>query len=227
MQPYLLPYIGYFQLITAVDAFVLYDNIQYTKRGWINRNRFLRNGGAETFTLPLAAGSDFLTIRERRIADTFNSTKLLNQFHGAYRQAPFYDSTRPLLNRIFALERRDLFGFLRDSLAITLEHLSIPHRLITSSTIAADHELKGEERVVEICHAIHATHYLNPIGGIELYSKDSFASAGIKLSFLRTKDLNYEQFGGLFVPNLSIIDVLMFNSITDTKRLIETHWQSI
>ena len=227
MQPYLLPYIGYFQLISAVDAFVLYDNIQYTKRGWINRNRFLRNGGAQTFTLPLAAASDFVMISDRRVADTFNSTKLLNQFHGAYGQAPFYDVTRSLLGRIFALERRDLFGFLRDSLAMTLEHLSIPHQLITSSTITADHELKGEDRVIEICRAMDATHYLNPIGGIELYSKNSFGSAGIELSFLRTKELNYQQFGERFVPNLSIIDVLMFNSITDTKRLIETHWQLI
>ena len=218
MQPYLLPYIGYYQLITAVDTFVLYDNIQYTKR-WINRNRFLRNGDAK-HCLPLAAASDFLTIRERRIADTFNSTRLLNQFHGLT-GGPFYDITRP---RTESLPWSDEISYLIISASSTYRN---SNRLITSSTITADHELKGEERVVEICRAIHATHYLNPIGGTELYSKDSFASAGIKLSFLRTKDLNYEQFGGRFVPNLSIIDVLMFNSIADTKRLIETHWQSI
>ena len=92
----------------------------------------------------------------------------------------------------------------------------------------ADHDLKGEERVVEICRAMNATHYLNyPIGGVELYSKGSFASAGIALSFLRTENLNYKQFGDRFILNLSIVDVLMFNSIADTKRLIETHWQPI
>lgn len=88
MQPYFLPYSGYFQLIAASDLFVVYDNIKYTKKGWINRNRFLRDGKAVPFSLPLKHAPDSLEIRERELTANFNPGKLLNQFRAAYRQAP-------------------------------------------------------------------------------------------------------------------------------------------
>src|SRR5205809_1520347 len=100
MQPYFLPYIGYWQLLAAVDRFVGYDNIQYAKKGWINRNRFLRNGADAFFTVPLKKGSDFLDIAERSIADDFDPATLLNPLAAAYRKAPCFAEVFPLIERI-------------------------------------------------------------------------------------------------------------------------------
>ena len=119
MQPYFFPYIGYFQLIAAVDLFVVYDNIKYTKKGWINRNRLLRNGQDATFTVPLKSASDALDIRERELADDFNRGKLLNQFKGAYQRAPFFAETFPLVERVVRHEEGNLFRFLHHALVET------------------------------------------------------------------------------------------------------------
>ena len=93
MQPYFLPYIGYFQLIAAVDQFIVYDNIKYTKKGWINRNRLLQNGTDTVFSIPLSKDSDALDIRERQIAADFRRDKLLKQIAEAYRKAPYFGQT--------------------------------------------------------------------------------------------------------------------------------------
>ncbi len=72
MQPYFFPYIGYFQLINTVDEFVVYDNIEFTKKGWINRNRILVNGKDEYITLPIKKDSDFLHVKDRFLAETWS-----------------------------------------------------------------------------------------------------------------------------------------------------------
>ena len=113
MQPYLLPYIGYFQLMRACDKFVIYDHIKYTKKGWINRNRVAHNGKEITFTLPLRKSSDLADIIDKSIADSFDPKKLLNKFHGAYNSAPYFKATMPLLERIFDHPERNLFYFLK------------------------------------------------------------------------------------------------------------------
>src|SRR5258705_11030314 len=95
MQPYFFPYIGYFQLIAAVDLFIVYDNIKYTKKGWINRNRMLRNGKDVMFSVPLKNDSDYLDVCERELAADFNRDKLFNQLKGAYRGAPNFSQTFP------------------------------------------------------------------------------------------------------------------------------------
>ena len=79
MQPYFFPYIGYFQLIKSVDEFVIYDNIQYTKKGWINRNRILVNGTDYLISLPLKKDSDYLNVVDRQLAESWEKdrTKLL------------------------------------------------------------------------------------------------------------------------------------------------------
>ena len=88
MQPYFFPYIGYFQLIASVDLFIVYDNIKYTKKGWINRNRILLNGKAVPFSLPLKSASDSLDLRDRELATDIDRERLVNQLYGAYRRAP-------------------------------------------------------------------------------------------------------------------------------------------
>jgi hypothetical protein len=221
MQPYFLPYIGYWQLIAAVDTFVIYDNIKYTKKGWINRNRFLRNGVEDTFSLPLRKDSDFLDVNQRFLADSYDREDLLNRFREAYRKAPEFSSVVPLLEQIIRNPAANLFEYILGSIRSACEFLEITTPLVVSSTIDCDHSLKSAERVQAICKALGADTYVNPIGGMELYSKDDFARNGIDLKFLKALPFEYEQGGNAFVPWLSILDVLMFNSKTVIKKNIE------
>lgn len=211
MQPYFLPYIGYFQLIAAVDLFIVYDNIKYTKRGWINRNRMLQNGKAVLFSLPLKADSDFRDVRERELAADFSADKFLDRIDGAYRRAPYFAETFPLMEQVVRHEDRNLFGFLHHSIVRTCEHLGIATGIRVSSTIDIDHDLKGRDKVLALCHAVGADTYINASGGTELYAGEDFAARGIALKFLQSTPIGYSQFGDEFVPWLSIIDVMMFN----------------
>jgi hypothetical protein len=220
MQPYFLPYIGYWQLIAAVDAFVVYDNIKYTKKGWINRNRFLMNGADAVFSLPLRKDSDFLDVNQRYLADSYDREDLLNRFREAYRKAPEFFSVVPLLEQIIRNPAANLFEYILWSIRAVCEFLEIKTPLVVSSTIACDHSLKSAERVQAICKALGADTYVNPIGGLELYSKEDFASHGIDLKFLKALPFQYEQSGNVFVPWLSILDVLMFNSKERTRSQV-------
>ena len=220
MQPYFVPYIGYWQLLAAVDRFVVYDNIEYTKKGWINRNRFLRNGGDAPFTLPLKKGSDFLHVRERSLADDFNPATLLNPFREAYRKAPHFDDVFPLIETIVTAAPKNLFDYLLHSLRATAAYLEISTPIVVSSTVPIDHSLKSGEKVLAMCGALGANRYLNTIGGRTLYAADAFAAAGVELKFIQTRPLTYPQLGQTFVPGLSILDVMMFNSPDAVRRLL-------
>jgi hypothetical protein len=211
MQPYFFPYIGYFQLIGSVDLFIVYDNIKYTKKGWINRNRLLRNGKDAMFSLPLKANSDLLDVRDRELAVDFKRDKLLNQIQGAYRRAPYFAQTFPLIEQIVWHEDRNLFWFIYNSIIKTCKHLGIATAIRVSSDIAIDHDLKNQDKVLALCEAVGASAYVNAIGGMELYSTVEFQIRGIELKFIRSKPFEYAQFGNEFVPWLSIIDVMMFN----------------
>lgn len=227
MQPYFFPYIGYFQLIAAVDLFIVYDNIKYTKKGWFNRNRLLQNGKDQMFSLPLKSDSDYLDVCERELAADFNRDKLLNQFKGAYRRAPYFTQTFPLVERIVRYEDVNLFRFLHHSIARTCEHLGIATEIRISSGIAIDHKLKNQDKVCALCTAVGASTYVNAIGGIELYSKETFREQGIDLKFIQSKPFEYPQFGDAFVPWLSIIDVMMFNPLDTIQTCISTNYELI
>jgi len=213
MQPYFLPYIGYYQLIGSVDVFVVYDNIKYTKKGWINRNRLLSLGEPGTFSLPLKKGSDSLDVREREVAADFNRRKLLNQFRGSYEKAPHFDKIFPLLEKIIECQEQNLFKLLFNSLIVITDALAIRTEIVISSTVDIDHDLHGQDKVLALCKAAGAETYINPIGGVDLYSKETFKSQGVDLCFLQPGHIEYKQFNDPFVPWLSIIDVLMFNSL--------------
>jgi hypothetical protein len=221
MQPYFLPYLGYFQLIAAVDVFVVYDNIQYTKKGWINRNRLLRNGADRVFTVPLKNDSDYLDIRDRRISSDFRRDKLLNQIGEAYRKAPHFADVFALIAAIVNFEECNLFGYVHHSILTVCQYIGITTPIVVSSSIDVDHSLKSQDRVIAICRAMKASHYINPIGGLTLYAPSTFNAAGIELSFLRSQGREYRQLGGEFVPSLSILDVLMFNSQEDTRNMLK------
>lgn len=219
MQPYFLPYIGYFQLMQSCEIFVLYDNVKYTKRGWINRNRFLLNGSDSMFSLPLAKGSDALEIRQRQLAESFEPKKIMSQFEGAYRKAPYYKQVKPYLTEIINHPAVDLFGYLLHSIKIVARLLDIRCDLVVSSTLDIDHTLRCEDKVLAICEQLGTTTYINSIGGKDLYDPMSFEARGIDLRFLHSRSLVYPQYGQPFVPNLSIVDVLMFNPLELVR-----HW---
>jgi hypothetical protein len=220
MQPYFLPYIGYYQLVEAVDCFVVYDNIKYTKKGWINRNRLLLDGIDRMFTIPLHSASDRLDVVERQISHEFDRGKLLNRFREAYGRAPHFSTVWPLIERVVANPETALFGFIFESIRAVCSSLHIETRLVRSSSIAIDHSLRGKDKVLALCDALGATHYINSVGGAELYSRDEFAGRGVALSFLKPDAIEYPQFDHAFVPWLSIADVLMFNGFDRTRALL-------
>jgi hypothetical protein len=220
MQPYFMPYIGYWQLLAAADNFVVYDNIQYTKKGWINRNRFVQNGRDSLFTIPLKKDSEYLDISRRAVADEFNRAKLLNRFEANYRKAPFFKTVFPLMTSIIMAEHSNLFEYVHHSVQVTAGFLGITTPIVISSTIAIEHSLRGVDKVVALCKAMGADTYINPIGGQNLYSTSSFEAHGIKLRFIRTRPISYRQFDDSFVPNLSIIDVMMFNSKESIQAML-------
>lgn len=227
MQPYFFPYIGYFQLIAAVDQFIVYDNIKYTKKGWINRNRMLQNGKDVMFSLPLKSDSDSLDVCERELAADFNRDKLLNQFKGAYRRAPYFAQTFPLIEQIVRYEDVNLFRFLHHSIVRTCEHFGITTEIRISSGITIDHNLKSQDKVLALCATTGANTYINTIGGMELYSKETFREKGIELKFIKSKPFEYAQLGAEFVPWLSIIDVMMFNPLDTIQTCITTNYELI
>ena len=224
MQPYFLPYVGYFQLIASVDKFIIYDNIKYTKKGWINRNRLLVGGTDQLFSLPLRSGSDSLQVRDRALADDFQPRKLLDQFHGAYRSAPEFSRVYALLERIVLYSDRNLFAYVLHSVKAVCAELGISTVIQASSEIGIDHALKHQEKVLALCAASAATTYVNAIGGTELYAKEDFAVRGVELRFIRSRPLEYPQFGQVFVPWLSIVDVMMFNPPERVREIVSGHY---
>jgi hypothetical protein len=227
MQPYFLPYIGYFQLIAAVDMFIVYDNIKYTKKGWINRNRMLQDGKDVMFSLPLKSGSDSLDVCERELAADFNRDKLLNQIKSAYRRAPYFAQTFPLVEQVVRYDDTNLFRFLHHSIVKTCEHLGIATEIRISSGIAIDYDLKNQDKVLAFCEAVGASTYVNAIGGMELYSRETFLEKSIDLKFIKSKPFEYPQFGDAFVPWLSILDVMMFNPFDTIRAAITTDYELI
>lgn len=227
MQPYFLPYVGYFQLIGAVDVFVVYDNVKYTKKGWINRNRLLRNGSDAMFSLPLKKGSDHLDVVERELAEDFDRDKLLNQFKGAYALAPEFARTFALLERIVHYKEKNLFRFIHHSIVCVCEHLGLATEIRVSSDIPIDHRLKNQDRVLAMCQALGAATYINAIGGIDLYAKLEFEACNIQLKFIKSKPFEYKQIGSEFVPWLSIVDLLMFNSLDVIAERINSGYELI
>ena len=212
MQPYFFPYIGYWQLINAADAFIIYDNIQYTKKGWINRNRFLQNGHDALFTIPLKKDSDFLNVKDRYIADTFDKQKLIAQLRAAYLKSPEYNNVMPLIENCILYAINNLFDYIFYSVKNVCNYLDIKTKFHISSQIDINHGLKGQDKVIELCKKMNASVYINPVGGRELYSKEAFKNNAIELKFLESTEVKYAQFNHEFVPWLSIIDIMMFNS---------------
>jgi hypothetical protein len=225
MQPYFMPYIGYFQLINSVDKFVIYDNIQYTKKGWINRNRILANGKDQLITLPIKKDSDYLNVVERELSESWDKdkSKMLNVIKASYNKAPYFQETFELISKCLNNPEANLFRFIYDSIVLINNHLEIKTPIIISSTIDADHTLKSQDKVLSLCKEQNADIYINSIGGVELYDKETFKQNNIKLNFIKSNPIQYKQFNNEFVSWLSIIDVMMFNSKEQIKEYLNNY----
>lgn len=220
MQPYFFPYIGYFQLVKAVDTFVVYDDVNYIKQGWINRNRILMNGKDHMINLILSGASSFKLINEVEVTD---NSKLLKTIQQAYGKAPYYNDCIEVISECLTYNTSNLALFLKNSLENICRYLSIKTDILLSSDLSIGTELKAQDRIIAMCTEMGAQTYVNAIGGQELYDKDSFNEAGINLLFIKSTLSEYKQFKNDFVPGLSIIDILMFNSPETINTMLDNY----
>lgn len=224
MQPYFIPYIGYWQLINAVDKYVIYDDVNFIKGGWINRNRILLNGSDKMINVQMFQASPNKLINQVEVMnDPIYNKKLLKTIYCSYKKAPYFLEIYPLIENVINQNDKNLAKYLEYSIRQICEYLSIKTELIISSDIKKDNNLKGEEKVIEICKILNADVYYNAIGGKILYSSKNFYEQNIRLNFLETVNIQYSQFDHKFVSNLSIIDVMMFNSVTEIKKLLDSY----
>jgi len=221
MQPYLFPYLGYFQVMKAVDQYVVYDDVQFIKGGWINRNNVLMQGEKKLFSIRLLGASPNRLINEVEVDEDFD--KFLQTMRSYYARAPYRDEVGAMLARICEYPDKNLATFTQHSLEEILGYLSIGTDLVMSSGLQKDTDLKGQDKVLAICEELGAGQYINAIGGQELYSRDDFAAHGIDLKFLQTNPVEYRQLGNEFVSGLSIIDVMMFNSPEAVNTMLDQY----
>lgn len=224
-QPYLFPYLGYFQLINAVDKFVIHDDVQFIKGGWINRNRILVNGQPKLFTFSVKGDHSKLNINERFFSAQYEKDrqKFMRILKHAYSHAPYFKQVYNLLDKVLSTSEKNISIMTTTSLREVCDYLGVTTPFVISSQIKKDNSLKGEARVIEINKRLNSTQYINPGGGTSLYSTETFAKHGLRLSFIKTRDVKYPQLGNTFIPNLSIVDVLMFNSRRSANDLLREY----
>jgi len=223
MQPYLFPYIGYFQLIHAVDRFIVYDDVTFIKQGWINRNRILVNGEPLLFSVPLSGASSNKLIRDIQINNApyiVWRKKFFKTLEQNYRKAPQYEKILSIMKDVFGDEPQLISILAIRSIKVTCAYLDITTGILETAINYSNSHLKAEDRVIDICCKEHAQTYVNAAGGRELYNKDNFKRNGIDLYFLKSKYISYKQLEYPFIPWLSIIDVMMFNSKETIKTFL-------
>lgn len=224
MQPYFLPYIGYWQLINAVDKYVIYDDVNFIKRGWINRNRILINKEPNLFNIQMVGASQNKLINQIEVSqDDIWRKKLLMTIEKNYSKAPYYRIVYPIIEEIINYNENNLSRYIEYSIRRICKYLNINTDIIISSSINKKNELKGQDKIINICESLGATEYYNAIGGQELYSYNNFQDRGIKLKFLQTDKIVYKQYNCDFVSNLSILDVMMFNSVEEINVMLNKY----
>lgn len=225
MQPYLFPYIGYFQLINAVDQFVFYDDVNYINRGWINRNRILVNGKDFLITVPLKKATQNKLINEIYLSfDEKQRKKILTTIELAYKKAPFFDQVIGLIKNAIYSDKATISEYAVDSVLLVCDYLGINTEFYFSSKLSPESRgMDKADRLIYIAKKQGAKQYINAIGGQELYKKDYFARMDLDLRFLETLNVEYPQFKSTFIPWLSIIDVMMFNSVEEIMNILNQY----
>ncbi|GHB75828.1 hypothetical protein GCM10007390_32080 [Persicitalea jodogahamensis] len=221
MQPYFLPYLSYYKLLKLVDKFVIYDDVNFINRGWINRNNILVGGKAHLFTVPLIDASQNKLIYEVQVSpDQVWRKKILKTISQAYRKAPQFETVFPLVEDIITDQSESVADFCLQSLVKTARFMNIDTEIVKTSRQYNNSDLKGQHRILSICQKEGASHYINPIRGQALYDKHLFCNEGITLNFIHTTPRAYPQFKNDFVPLLSILDIMMFNNQKEIQDLL-------
>lgn len=224
MQPYIFPYIGYLQLINAVDKFIIYDDVNFIVRGWINRNRILVNNKEHMFTIPLQDSSQNKLIKDINISnDTLWKSKFLKTIEQSYKNSPYFYEVFGLISNIISIKENSISKLIYHSIVKINQFLGIKTDVEESSSVYNNSHLKNQERIIDICNAENATEYINPIGGTQIYSVDLFEKNNIKLFFLKTKPIRYRQFKNDFTESLSVIDIMMFNSCDKIREYLNEY----
>lgn len=221
-QPYFLPYIGYWQLISAADVFKISDDYNYISKGWVNRNRILNGGKPSYFNIEVDHASSNKLITELYLAEV-PVEKKKKQISFAYGRAPHYQEGMELLDEIFACKDKNLADFLTASIKTVCRYLDIKTAIIRTSDYPHNSDFRREYRIFDLCQRIGADTYYNAVGGQKLYTFEQFKEHGVKLGFLKSGDIRYEQFGQEFVPNLSILDVIMFNDRETIQNMLQNY----
>lgn len=228
MQPYFMPYVGYFQLMAAVDLFILYDDVEYSKGGWINRNRILLSGEPRFLTVSLERSSHSSRINERRISTVYDCAKSMRLLDAAYARAPYWNSLRDDVQGLMCHRSRSLVQFNARGLDFIARLLGLSTPMCLSSDTLPNVYSSGSQRVLDLCHAVGATEYINAIGGLALYSIESFRQQGVDLKFLRSRLSPYNQGGyANFVPALSILDALAWIGPDGTSQLVASDYDIV
>lgn len=224
MQPYFFPYMGYWQLINAVDKYVIYDDVNFIKNGWINRNNILLNGKKYLVTLPLDGASSFLLINQiRTTSKTKDKEKVLKTIVQSYKKAPYFENVISIVENTIMNESKFICDALIYSIKSIINYLDIKTEILISSELDKDNSLSSEDKVIHICKLLNGHNYLNAIGGQELYNKSNFEKQNLQLSFLKMNQQSYKQLSNDFIPNLSMIDVLMFNSPSSIREMLNDY----
>lgn len=223
MQPYIFPYLGYYQLINCVDKFVVYDDVTYIKQGWINRNKILVGGKEHLFTIHLKKVSSNVSIRDTEINYSLYNNwkkKFFATLDNSYKRAPYYSDAIAVVHDVFNKQTDSIADLALYSIKSVCSYLGIDTEIVDTSTVYNNNDLAAQGRVLDICKKENANTYINVPGGADLYSKKDFLDQGITLNFIKPNLLEYPQFDNIFVKGLSMIDVLMFNSVEDTHKLL-------
>ena len=234
MQPYFFPYLGYFQLISAVDGMLLYSHVNYIKRGWVNRNRVLaRARGPVYVTVPVRDASSHRIIGDVEIDNStpWKST-MLNSIYHEYRRSPHFHQVYTFLEALLTrpYEKLDLLNIDTVRAVVSLLGINTNVSVANENHIAMERVLENTpsaerktQRILELCRHEKASTYLNPVGGKLLYDKDVFRRNGVELQFLESIPTPYLQSAPGFVPHLSIIDVLFNCGVEGTRQLLDNY----
>jgi len=222
MQPYLFPYIGYYQLILASDYFVFYDDVNYIKRGYINRNNILLDGEAHRFTIPVPGASQNKLISNLEFSDEIS--KILDTISHAYKKAPNYNDVISIVKRVLGQKDRDITSVCISGVKAVFDYLSLDGpNLLRSTNINYDRNKSAADKLISITKELKCSDYVNSPGGKELYEKGYFLSENVALHFIEPKIKEYTQGGSNFVPYLSIIDVLMWCDKETVIKLLNSY----
>lgn len=221
MQPYFLPYIGYFQLMSAVNEFVILDDVNYIKRGWINRNRILVDGKEMYITKPIRGASQNKRINELQFVDDPGiGENMLRTISYAFRKSLFYLESEELFRNVILNTELRVPEYLEYSLIKLCEKLDIKVKISRASSYRNMLHASGQDGIIELCKILGCDSYYNAIGGQKLYDKKAFSSEGIELNFVKTDFEKMRMISSFQHLDYSILEIMAEHERSRVKDLL-------